>query len=196
MNPIKVPFAVKTSDPVLRDWIGEVREAIRNLSMRLPQGLRGFGLGGGGSSRCIAWKPTFREDSGTHYVKFRLGLLNQIAAENWNDEFEIAADATKWPVLNVTASNGQITGCEITLETSPPDQDQIAEDFPPDEFKIVLGVIDSLVATMAACENFEASAIEVFRQSRTPPAAGAEPFTRWWRWKVNQNTAGEYPFIT
>lgn len=145
---------------------------------------------------CIAWKPSFREDSGTHYVKFRLGLLNQIAATNWNDEHAIADDATKWAVLNVTASNGRITGYTIALDDATPTEDQIAEDFPPDEFKIVLGVIDSLRATMAACENLEASGIETFRQSRTPPAAGAEPFTRWWRWKVNQNTEGEYPFIT
>lgn len=151
---------------------------------------------GGGGSGCIAWKPTFSKVGEINYVTFRLGLLNQIAADNWNTPLEIAADATKWPVLNVTASNGRITGYTIALDDATPTEDQIAENFPPDEFKIVLGVIDSLRATMAACENFEASAIEHFKDSRDPPTAGAEPFTRWWRWKVNQNTEGEYPFIT
>lgn len=145
---------------------------------------------------CVAWKPTFSESESIHYVTFRLGLLNQIAAGNWNTPISLAADATKWVVLDVTASNGQITGFDIALDDATPTADQIAENYPPDSFKIVLGVIDSLRATMAACENLEASAIEVFRQSRNPPAAGAEPFTRWWRWKVNQNTEGEYPFIT
>lgn len=176
---------------VIQALIDGQRALSRKLAARKPL------IGGGGSQpRCIAWKPTFRTEDGTSYVRFRLGLLNQIAATNWNDEFEIAADATKWPVLNVTASNGKITGYTIALDDATPTENQEAEDYPPDEFKIVLGVIDSLRATMAACENFEVSAIEARRESRNPPAAGAEPFTRWWQWKVSQNTVGEYPFIT
>ena len=57
-------------------------------------------------------------------------------------------------------------------------------------------LIDSLSACMAVSENLEASGIEVFRKSRAPVTIGEEPFTRVWRWKVNANTAGEYPYIT
>lgn len=150
----------------------------------------------GGGGGCIAWKPTFRTGEETSYVRFRLGLLNQLAADNWNDELEIAADATKWIVLNVTASNGKITGYEIALDDATPTENQEAENYPPDSFKIVLGVIDSLKATMAVCENLTLFGSVTRVESRTPPATGAEPFTRWWQWTCYQQTEGEYPFIT
>ena len=70
------------------------------------------------------------------------------------------------------------------------------EDTPPDSFKIVLGVIDSLSACMAVSQNLEASAIELFRKSKSPVTVGEEPFTRVWRWKVNQNSVGEYAYVT
>lgn len=154
--------------------------------------------GGGGTARagCTPWDPTFTEAGGVHYVSFALGLVNQVAAVNWDTPLTIGAADTKWPVLNVTASNGVITGCTLALDASPPAADTVQENTPPASFKIVLGVIDSLSACMTLTENLEASAIEVFRKSRTAPGSGEEPFTRIWRWKVNQNTAGEYPYIT
>lgn len=154
------------------------------------------GGGGGGAAGCIPWDPTFTNVAGQDYVTFSLGLLNQVSASNWNTPLALGATDTVWPVLDVTASNGVITGYDIVLDATPPTADTVQDDTPPDSFKIVLGVIDSLSACMAVNENLEASAIEVFRKSRTPPSIGHEPFTRVWRWKVNANTAGEYPYIT
>jgi hypothetical protein len=157
----------------------------------------GGGVGGGeGSSGCTPWKPVFSEDAGTHYVRFQLGLLNQLVADNWDTPQAIGASAVKWPVLSVTASNGRITGYQIDLDDNPPDEDNIEEATPPATFKIVLGVIDSLQATMAVCTNLEAQAAEVFRESRNPPVEGAEPFSRWWRWTCNQWQEGSYPYIS
>ncbi len=160
-----------------------------------PAGESGRG-GGGGSAGCIPWTPVFTNVAGQDYVRFELGLLNQVAAGNWNTPLAIGAADVKWPVLDVTASNGQITGFDIALDASPPAEDTVQDNTPPDSFKIVLGVIDSLVACMAVDENLEATATEVFRKSRTAPGTGEEPFTRVWRWKVNANTTGDYPYIT
>lgn len=154
------------------------------------------GGGGGAAAGCIPWDPTFTNVAGQDYVTFSLGLLNQVSAGNWDTPLALGPTDTVWPVLDVTASNGVITGYDIALDATPPSADTVQDDTPPDSFKIVLGVIDSLSACMAVAENLEASAIEVFRKSRTPPTIGEEPFTRVWRWKVNANTAGEYPYIT
>jgi hypothetical protein len=154
------------------------------------------GSGGGGGSGCIPWDPVFTNVAGQDYVRFELGLLNQTAAGNWNTPLAIGPTDTKWPVLDVTASNGIITGFDIALDSSPPTSDTVQEDTPPDSFKIVLGVIDSLSACMAVTQNLEASAIELFRKSKSPVTVGEEPFTRVWRWKVNQNTVGEYAYVT
>jgi len=157
---------------------------------------RGGGGGGTAAAGCTPWDPTFTEVSGTHYVTFKLGLVNQVAASNWDTPLVIGAADTKWPVVNVTASNGVITGCTIALDASPPSADTVQENTPPDSFKIVLGVIDSLSACMTLTENVEAIATEVFRKTRTAPGTGEEPFTRVWRWKVSRNVSGDYPYIT
>lgn len=154
------------------------------------------GGGGAAAAGCIPWDPTFTESAGVHYVTFSLGLLNQVAAGNWDTPLAIGASDTKWPVLDVTASNGLITGVTIALDAAPPSADTVQENTPPDSFKIVLGVIDSLSACMAVAENLEAVATEVFRKSRTAPGTGEEPFTRVWRWKVSRNASGDYPYIT
>jgi len=160
-----------------------------------PSDSRGGG-GGAAAAGCTAWEPTFTESAGVHYVTFSLGLLNQVAAGNWNTPLVIGAADTKWPVLDVTASNGVITGFDIALDAAPPTADTVQEDTPPDSFKIVLGVIDSLSACMALTEHLEAVATEVFRKSRTLPATGEEPFTRIWRWKISSNSSGDYPYVT
>lgn len=154
------------------------------------------GGAGGTAAGCTPWAATFTNVAAQDYVTFSLGLLNQTAAGNWNTPLALGPTDTVWPVLDVTASNGIITGYDIALDVTPPAADTVQDDTPPDSFKIVLGVIDSLSACMAVSQHLEASAIEVFRKSRTPPTIGEEPFTRVWRWKVNANTAGEYPYIT
>ena len=163
---------------------------------RAPGPADSRGGGGGAAAGCTPWAATFTNVAGQDYVTFSLGLLNQVAAGNWDTPIALGAADTKWPVLDVTASNGVITGFDIALDAAPPATDTVQDDTPPDSFKIVLGVIDSLSACMAVSENLEASGIEVFRKSRAPVTIGEEPFTRVWRWKVNANTAGEYPYIT
>lgn len=190
-NPIQIPFVPTTGWRWLSTWCSEVVRCLQQLRDRKPvcSGGRGGGLGSGG---CIPWKPSFT-DTG---VTFNLGLLNQMAATNWDAEIAMAPDVTRWPVLNVNTSNGAITGFTIALDTGTPTTDQIAADTPPSSFKIVLGVIMNRTPCMVVDQNLEAIAVEQFRESRTPPSIGEEPFKRWWRWKVQQNTDGDYPYVT
>ncbi len=149
-----------------------------------------------GGHGCTPWKPVFTEVSGSNYVTFNLGVVNQVVPGNWDAALAIGPTDTKWVTLTVASSNGEITSVTTSLEAAPPANDTLQQDTPPASFKIVLGVIIDLSPCMIVDENLEASAIEVFRESRNPPSEGEEPFTRWWRWKVNQNTAGEYPYVT
>jgi hypothetical protein len=150
--------------------------------------------GGTPSARvpCIPWKPTFSDEG----VTFGLGLLNQMVATNHGEELSLADDVERWVVLDVTTSNGAITGYAIALDNAPPGSDQIAADTPPATFKIVLGMIKNHAPCMVVEENLEALAVEQFRESRDPATTGEEPFKRWWRWKVQQNTQGDYPYTT
>lgn len=189
------PPRVRKGFPVKSEEFNLLSRGIEELqnAFSLPISKKGRGGATGG---CIPWKPKFTVVSGTNYVSFNLGLLNQIAADNWNTAQVIDPEATVWPTLDVTASNGKITGYTIDLETAPPTEDQQNDNTPPSSFKIVLGVIESLTPCMVVTENLEAIGTEVFRKSKTPTNPGDEPFTRVWRWKVNANTSGDYPYIT
>jgi len=86
--------------------------------------------------------------------------------------------------LAVTTASGKVTALTLAVESSPPTEDSIAKDTPPVSFKIVLGAIGRTAAKMIITTNLEAVAAEVFRESKSAPATGAEPFSRWWRWNV------------
>jgi hypothetical protein len=195
-NPVQVPFRLRTSEPALAAWANQVATAIQQLRDRVPQALGRKGGGGGASGGCTPWKPRFSTSGETHYVRFDLGLLDQMAATNWDAEQAIDAGATKWPTLLVSASEGGISSFSISLEDTTPTTTETQENTPPGSFKIVLGVIHELQAEMAVCENLEAVAVELMRISKATPAAGEEPFTRVWKWAVYQQASGIYPYVT
>ena len=111
--------------------------------------------------------------------------MNDVAATNWNDAFTLPSDDTiKFVVLTVTSASGKVTGVTISVDASPPAEDDIAKDTPPVSFKILLGAIGKTSAQMIVTDNLTMLATEVFRESKAAPATGAEPFSRWWRWSV------------
>lgn len=146
--------------------------------------------GGGGSSGIRApWEPEFFQEgtdpSITYKCRFNLGTVNEVAATNWNDDFTLPSDdSVKFVVLTITSASGKITGVTISLDASAPAEDTIAKDTPPVSFKILLGAIGRTTAQMIVTTNLSLLAAEIFRESKTAPAAGAEPFSRWWRWAI------------
>jgi len=187
INPIPLPTI--TDDP---RWIGrfsrEVRKSITALRDRKPAG--GGGTITGSSSERDPWQPSFFQEgtdpSITYKCRFNLGTVNGVAATNWNDEFTLPSDdSSKFVVLTVTTSSGEVTGVVISLETSPPADDDLAKDTPPVEFQILLGAIGKTSAQMIVRTNITAVGAEVFRESKVAPAVGAEPFSRWWRWNTS-----------
>lgn len=196
-NPISLPFLLRSSERPLAEWAFKVVACLQQIRDRIDQSYGGSGGGiGGGVSRYVPWKPTFRVQEDVHEVKFNLGLLDQVAADNWDSWIGIDPEATVWPVLDVTASDGKITGFSLALDTETPTESQIQENHPPGSFKVILGCIYNLTPLMTVDDNLEAFGMEVFRTSKTSPTEGEEAFNRWWKWSVARVTSGAYPYIT
>lgn len=131
------------------------------------------------------WEPSFFMDGADYKCRFNLGTCNNVVASNWNDAFTLPSDdSSKFVVLTVTTASGKVTGISLSVDASAPAEDVIAEDTPPITHKIVLGAIGKTSAQMIIDFNIVILAEEVFRSSAAAPAAGAEPFNRWWRWSV------------
>ena len=142
---------------------------------------------GSGSSSYTPWEPSFfttgAEPSLVYKCRFNLGTLNDVCAANWDTDHTLPSDGSvRFVMLQVTTSSGKVTGLEIQLSSTAPASDTVLEGTPPPVWKILLGVVDKSSAKMIVSENLNASASEVFRQSRTTTTPGAEPFSRFWRW--------------
>jgi hypothetical protein len=149
---------------------------------------------GGGSAKRAPWAPEFfTTGSGGALVykcRFNLGTVNHVPAGNWNAEHTLPSDdAIKFVVLTITTASGKVTGVAISLDTDAPTEDVIAKDTPPVTHKIVLGAVGKTRAQMIVDENLTLLATEVFRETKTAPATGGEPFSRWWRWSPYQPAA-------
>lgn len=143
--------------------------------------------GGGAPSVYVPWEPSFfTEGSGVSLVykcRFNLGTVNNVPAGNWNDAFTLPSDdSLKFVVITVTTESGKVTGVTLSLATAAPTEDSVAKDTPPVEFKVVLGAVGKQTGKMVVTTNLDMVAAEVFRETKTAPAVGGEPFSRWWRW--------------
>jgi len=186
--PINLPPRVVPGQPVSAFWANSLRESIARLARR--KAIRRSGSSATAAAALVPWQPTFfTEGTGEATVykcRFHLGTLNQNVSTNWNDAFTLsmAGDDFHFVTLAVTTASGKVTALTLAVESSPPTEDSIAKDTPPVSFKIVLGAIGRTAAKMIITTNLEAVAAEVFRESKSAPATGAEPFSRWWRWNV------------
>lgn len=141
----------------------------------------------GGSSTYVPWRPSFftegTPEAPVYKCRFNLGTVNNVPAGNWNDKFTLPSDdSLKFVVITVTTESGKVTGVTISLDTAAPTEDSIAKDTPPVEFKIVLGAVGKQTGKMIVAVNLDMIAQEVFRETKTAPAVGGEPYSRWWRW--------------
>ncbi len=142
----------------------------------------------GGSTGYIPWKPTFitggTSTAPTYKAVFNLGTVNDVVANNWNDEFALpsALNVFRFVVLTITTGSGKVTRVRISLDSAAPTDDTIAKNTPPVTFKIVLGAIGRNSAKMIVNTNISRVATEVWRASKDSPSEGEEIFDRYWRW--------------
>lgn len=149
--------------------------------------------GGGGSVATIPppWTPDFfttgTAPSLVYKCRFNLGTVNNVAASNWNAEHVLpsAVDEFKFVVLTITSANGKVSGVAISVDAASPATDEVSKDVPPGTHKILLGAIGRSSAKMIVVKNLQMAGVEVFRETKSAPAVGAEPFSRWWRWEYS-----------
>lgn len=146
---------------------------------------------GGEAGTLNPWQPIFfttgTGEALVYKCRINLGTLNNVPATNWNAEFTLgmAADVYHFVVLTITSASGQVTGLTLSIDSTPPETDNIAKGTPPVSHKIVLGAIGRTEAKMIETTNLNAVASVVFLESKSAPAVGAEPYDRWWRWNHN-----------
>jgi len=180
---VTIPARPRSLGQVL-SWCKSVNRALQQLRDRAWDVPMGRGRQAGAPSEYIPWDPNFFREGDVYKVRFNLGTDNNVAADNWDDEHTLAdSDALHFVILEVTTSDGKITGLEITLASTPLDEDYVTMDTPPSFHKVLLGVISKNAGSMIVTTNISEAAVEVYRESKVSPAVGAEPFSRYWRWQ-------------
>lgn len=160
---------------------------VRKVGNKTILSTRRRGMGGGSTSRYVPWAPNFfttgTAPSLVYKCRFNLGMLNDVCASNWDTEHTLPSDdSVQFVMLEVTQSDGKVTGLEIQLETTAPIEDTVLIDTPPPVWKILLGVVDKANGSMLVTTNLDAVAEEVYRESKAVITPGGEPFSRYWRW--------------
>lgn len=143
---------------------------------------------GRAASTYVPWGPSFftegTSEAPVYKCRINLGTVNDVPANNWNDAHTLSmgADDFSFVVLTITTGSGKVTTVHISIDSEPPTEDTIASGTPPVTLKIVLGAIGRTSSKMIVSHNLAILATEVFRESKSAPTTGQEPFTRWWRW--------------
>jgi len=68
--------------------------------------------------------PESASENPPYLVRVQPGTLSEFLAVNWDEEFTIAATATRYAVAEVTTDGKAITQVEIKMESSPPASQQ------------------------------------------------------------------------
>ena len=138
------------------------------------------------------WQPVFSVVGGVNKVRINLGSVNGLIATNWDTLHTIAADVTYFVVLNVSGADGLITGFTISLDSTPPSDDNVTEGVLSATFKVTLGVIKDLKGEMVVDYNLISQGQVAFILPIPAPTEGGEPFVRFWRWATYRDTTLSY----
>jgi len=75
-NPVKIPFAIKSTDRIFAAWANETRTAIRQLEARIPTANLGWRAGGGASAPLFGSISRVPDSDPAEYqARFTLGYL-------------------------------------------------------------------------------------------------------------------------
>jgi len=107
MNPVKIPFPIKSSDPTLAAWCNEVRTAILNLEARSPTFQAALMTGRNTQPASGIWGTfvwDFTDAAGSIHtymtLKFENGLL--VEADNYPTELGDGTEADPYEFYHTT----------------------------------------------------------------------------------------------
>lgn len=113
------------------------------------------------------------------------GTLNGLIPTNISSTFSAVAGATRYLVLNVTATDGVITGSTLSLDSSAPAAYGTRLGFPPNTFSIPLYVIISLVPyRLIGQGSLNATSVEAFRVQKVMTTPDMLPYDSYYTWQL------------
>jgi len=141
-------------------------------------------LGGSGTSGPYPFDVEIT-GTGTITCSVRIGVLNNIIPSDFTDTYAFADNVTRYLVLTATATDGAITGCSLSMETTAPAVMSTLQGSPPVSFTLLLGLVVNAVwyRTIGNGSLF-ATPAEAFRISKTSPAPGTLPYDIYYTWAI------------
>ncbi len=123
LNPVKIPFQIKSIDPTFAAWCNEVRTAIRQLEARVPTANIGRGGSGGTALHFKIYGVRYDTEDEKWYCKVRPGWVrtrnpDADATEPIKDwmptagDPAVALDAEEPPEIEI--ADGQTVYCRVT----------------------------------------------------------------------------------
>lgn len=115
----------------------------------------------------------------------RPGTINGLVPTNILTTPDLAIATPYYLVLSATVSDGAVTSCSLSFDTSTPSGMPTAQGVPPLSFTYLLGMIigGEWFRTIGNGSLF-AQSYEVFRTSKTSPDPGTLPYDIWYSWAL------------
>lgn len=147
---------------------------------------------GGGSAPAVIYPfdITFSAGSDSSHAKATIqpGTLNGLIPSNYTTTYDLDITTTYYLVLSVTATDGAITGCSLSMPTTAPSPIPVLMGAPPTSFDYLLGVVISKAwFRVIGNGSLTANGQEVFRVSKTSPAPGTLPYDIYYTWSLVHN---------
>ena len=116
---------------------------------------------------------------------FRAGTINGFLPSNYSTGVTVLSSGTRYLVLNLTASNGQITAASFSADASQPAALTPYLGQPPISFKVLIGLsIDAVAFKIWGNGNIQADGIESFKLQKGSPVAGQLPYDIYYSWSL------------
>lgn len=135
---------------------------------------------------CYPWTVSATEINSvnqTATLRIAPGSINGVIPSNIDEEFPVSTAGTIYYIYcSVTAANGQITSCELNVNTNAPTGFGQALELPPTSFDVFVGSWSYGKALMAT-DNIYLEVYVAYTESKTPDFPGDRPYKSYYSWK-------------
>lgn len=155
---------------------------------------QGGGEGGGGGEPAPDVKPfdvtvsldeeAMDPETADRIVTLVPGVVNNLLPTNMFSTLSAPASGTRYVVLTVGTSSGEVTTAVLSIDSSAPDPLPVELSTPPVALALLIAVIIDGVAHQIVRGNISLTAKEAFRVDRESPAEPGElPYLSYWTWE-------------
>lgn len=140
---------------------------------------------GGGTSNHPFKITSVAQGEEQYVIRVNAGTINGILPSNWSNDFTVEIE-TYYVVLNVSASSNQIVSSMLSIDSSPPQNEQAPVKWGlPSEFKVVVGIVLGSRVWQVVFNNLSYISSKRITTNRESPQAGQLPYDNWYVWQLN-----------